>query len=85
VRSGNSEFPFPAFRKSIFLQKTKNMSSDSNQDNIKNSDEELPKNYEVTAQGSLGLLALGAVGIKAWRKKRKEEEEKQLKTKKENE
>ncbi|MDF2438119.1 MAG: hypothetical protein K0Q95_2495 [Bacteroidota bacterium] len=61
------------------------MSSDSNQDNIKNSDEELPKNYEVTAQGSLGLLALGAVGIKAWRKKRKEEEEKQLKTKKENE
>jgi hypothetical protein len=29
--------------------------------------------YEVTAQGSLGLLALGSVGITAWRKKREEE------------
>jgi hypothetical protein len=28
--------------------------------------------YEVTVEGSLGLLALGAVGIKAWRKKRDE-------------
>ena len=28
--------------------------------------------YEVTAEGSLGLLALGAVGIRAWRKKRDE-------------
>jgi hypothetical protein len=29
---------------------------------------------ETIANGSLGLLALGAVGIKAWRKKREEEE-----------
>lgn len=32
-----------------------------------------PLTYEVTAEGSLGLLALGAVGIRAWRKKREEE------------
>lgn len=30
-------------------------------------------NSETIANGSLGLLALGAVGIKAWRKKRLEE------------
>ena len=30
----------------------------------------------ISAAGSLGLLALGAVGIKAWRKKRAEENEK---------
>ena len=29
---------------------------------------------EIPTDGSLGLLALGAVGIKAWRKKREEEE-----------
>ncbi|MCE3279739.1 MAG: hypothetical protein K0S44_1930 [Bacteroidetes bacterium] len=34
----------------------------------------LPKNFEVTALGSLGLLALGHVGIIAWKKKRSEEE-----------
>lgn len=28
----------------------------------------------VDPRGSLGLLALGAVGLKAWREKRKEEE-----------
>ncbi|MFL5762610.1 MAG: hypothetical protein ACJ77K_01630 [Bacteroidia bacterium] len=39
--------------------------------------------YTVTAEGSLGLLALGAVGIKAWRAKR-EEEEKKNKEKKNN-
>ena len=33
-----------------------------------------PKNFEVTALGSLGLLALGHVGIIAWKKKRAEEE-----------
>jgi len=27
---------------------------------------------EIPVEGSLGLLALGAVGIKAWRKKRRE-------------
>jgi len=30
------------------------------------------KNYDVPPEGSLGLLALGAQGIIAWRKKRKE-------------
>lgn len=30
-------------------------------------------NSETIANGSLGLLALGAVGIKAWRKMREEE------------
>lgn len=35
-----------------------------------------PQNtIEITTVGSLGLLALGAVGIKAWREKRKEEKE----------
>ncbi len=28
---------------------------------------------KITEEGSLGLLALGAKGIKAWRKKREEE------------
>ncbi|HEX8517322.1 MAG TPA: hypothetical protein VF868_14085 [Bacteroidia bacterium] len=31
------------------------------------------QNYEITSQGSLGLLALGAAGIRAWREKREEE------------
>jgi hypothetical protein len=35
----------------------------------------------ITAEGSLGLLALGAVGIKAWRQKREEERIKKQKTK----
>jgi len=30
------------------------------------------KVFEVPAEGSLGLLALGHVGLEAWRKKRKE-------------
>ena len=30
------------------------------------------KEYEIPPEGSLGLLALGAAGITAWRKKRKE-------------
>lgn len=28
--------------------------------------------YEVSAQGSLGLLALGYIGLQLWREKRKE-------------
>ena len=28
--------------------------------------------FDVPVEGSLGLLALGAVGLAAWRKKRKE-------------
>ena len=31
-----------------------------------------PIKYEVSPEGSLGLFALGAVGVIAWRKKRKE-------------
>lgn len=34
---------------------------------------------EIPADGSLGLLALGAVGVKAWRKKRDEEKLKENK------
>lgn len=30
------------------------------------------KKFEVPAEGSLGLLALGAVGLIAWREKKKE-------------
>lgn len=30
------------------------------------------KEFEVPVEGSLGLLALGAVGIQAWRKKQRE-------------
>ncbi len=37
---------------------------------------------EIPADGSLGLLTLGAVGIKAWRKKRDEEKLKENKNKK---
>lgn len=37
---------------------------------------------EIPADGSLGLLALGAVGIKAWRKKRAAESLKEDKNKK---
>jgi hypothetical protein len=48
------------------------------------SDKETPgsekkESYEVTAEGSLGLLALGAKGIQAWRKKRDEEKIKSVK------
>ena len=32
---------------------------------------------EITADGSLGILAVGAVGIKAWKKKRAEEQSKE--------
>lgn len=37
------------------------------------------KPYEVPAVGSLGLLALGDVGLKMWREKRDEEEAKEKK------
>lgn len=30
------------------------------------------KKFDITPEGSIGLLALGAVGLKAWRKVRKE-------------
>ena len=31
-----------------------------------------PKPFDIPLEGSLGLLALGAVGVLAWKKKRKE-------------
>ncbi|HEU4717863.1 MAG TPA: hypothetical protein VFU15_08510 [Bacteroidia bacterium] len=34
------------------------------------------KTYNIPADGSLGLLALGIDGLKAWRKKRREQREK---------
>ena len=52
-------------------------------DNSKNTPEQnsaktaQPATFEIPAEGSLGLLALGAIGIKAWRKKRDEERAKQ--------
>lgn len=52
------------------------MSSDKA--NSKPDDQQHPKTYEVTAEGSLGLLALGAQGIRAWRKKRDEEKAKSV-------
>jgi hypothetical protein len=44
----------------------------SNKENP-NKEENAAVPFEVTAEGSLGLLALGAAGISAWRKKRTEE------------
>jgi hypothetical protein len=44
----------------------------SNKENP-NKEENAAVPFEVTAEGSLGLLALGAAGIRAWRKKRTEE------------
>lgn len=45
-----------------------------NKDSHSSKKEETAKEipYEIPAEGSLGLLALGAVGILAWRKKREE-------------
>lgn len=44
----------------------------TNKENPKKGDA-VPQPYEITSEGSLGILALGAEGIKAWRKKREEE------------
>ena len=35
--------------------------------------------YEIPVDGSLGLLALGAVGLEAWRKVRRENISKEIK------
>ena len=35
-----------------------------------------PLTYKITPQGSLGVLALGDVGVQAWRKAKTENEEK---------
>lgn len=37
--------------------------------------------YEITPEGSLGLLALGAVGLRAWRKVKSNQKENQEKNK----
>jgi hypothetical protein len=63
------------FRKNIFLHKTRNMSSDKENQDKKKQPQEGSAKYEVTVQGSLGLLAMGAAGIKAWRLKREEEKQ----------
>lgn len=47
------------------------MASEKENRHSENSNQVKP--YEVTVEGSLGLLALGAQGIKAWRKKKAEE------------
>lgn len=48
-----------------------------NKNNLNNSNQKKSKeNFDIPVEGSLGLLALGAVGLKAWRKKRDEEESK---------
>ena len=36
------------------------------------SEKKILKHFDIPVEGSLGLLALGAVGIFAWKKKRKE-------------
>lgn len=47
----------------------------------------MPKEYKITEHGSLGLLALGHIGLKKWRevveleKKKREEEKKNEKEK----
>ena len=56
----------------------------SDNDNKKPNVSENEKNntFEIPAEGSLGILALGAVGIKAWFKKREEVKQLQNNTKK---
>lgn len=39
-----------------------------------NNEKKISQPVEITTDGSLGILALGAVGIKAWKKKRAEQE-----------
>ena len=47
-----------------------NAKKDPSSDKLEKKDQ--PITFEIPVQGSLGILALGAVGIKAWREKRKE-------------
>lgn len=49
------------------------MGSDKGKSGKPDDEKQASKTYEVTAEGSLGLLALGVVGLRAWRKKRDEE------------
>lgn len=56
--------------------------SDKSTNNTEKDAKNIP--YEVTPVGSLGLLALGAVGLKAWRQKREEFKALQEKNKEQN-
>jgi hypothetical protein len=38
-----------------------------------------PLQYKITQEGSLGVLAIGAVGVKAWRKFKEENGEQKKK------
>jgi hypothetical protein len=49
---------------------------------LKEKNKEYPT-YEIPVDGSLGLLALGAVGLEAWRKVRREAIRKEIKKSKE--
>ena len=72
-RFRNSKKTQHNFIKSIFLQKTIIYMDSTKENSGRNNQRPASIPYEVTAEGSLGLLALGAVGIRAWRKKREEE------------
>lgn len=61
------------FKNHTFTRKKKRMKSASTKNNKKNN---FSNPVEITADGSLGLLALGAVGIKEWKKKREEQQSK---------
>jgi hypothetical protein len=58
-------------KKHIFTQ-TLNMSTPEKNSNSEKSQNTAEKKFEIPVEGSLGILALGAAGIKAWRKKREE-------------
>ena len=47
-----------------------------NKSNPKLINKETEKEFEIPVEGSLGLLALGAVGLKAWRMKQAEDHQK---------
>jgi hypothetical protein len=66
-------FLFHIFKKVYFYVKSLKMNSEKENTQKNKLDLKNTISYEITAEGSLGVLALGAVGIKAWRKKRQEE------------
>lgn len=41
----------------------------------------MEKEYKITPQGSLGILALGHIGLRLWREKVKQEQTKKLELK----
>jgi hypothetical protein len=66
------------FYKNIFPMSTEK------KEPTKKENTDLPKTYEIPVEGSLGLLALGAAGIRAWRKKREEVKQSEEKKKENN-